>query len=113
MAGNEQGLLQGWNSLLVCPEPLLIKNIKVQVNKQKPSNACPAQLMLIAIKCQLIQRHARLAANPMLAACSFSCCCQYASFKVSPSTNLPFENEIGIISLADIPQVCPSLNVTL
>jgi hypothetical protein len=28
-----QGLLQGWNSLLVRPEPLLIKDIKVQVNK--------------------------------------------------------------------------------
>jgi hypothetical protein len=31
---NEQGLLQGWNSLLVRPEPLLIKDIKVHVNKQ-------------------------------------------------------------------------------
>jgi hypothetical protein len=47
---------------------MLIKNIKVQVNKQKPSNACPAQLMLIAIKCPLIQLQARLEANPMLAA---------------------------------------------
>ena len=34
---DEQGLLQGWNSLLVRPEPLLIKDIKVQLNKQKPS----------------------------------------------------------------------------
>jgi hypothetical protein len=34
-AANGQGLLQGWNSLLVRPEPLLIKDIKVQVNKQK------------------------------------------------------------------------------
>jgi hypothetical protein len=41
---NEQGLLQGWNSLLVCPEPLLIKDIKVQVNKQKPGDVCPAQM---------------------------------------------------------------------
>jgi len=41
---NGQGLLQGWNSLLVRPEPLLIKDIKVQVNKQKPSNVCPAQM---------------------------------------------------------------------
>jgi hypothetical protein len=41
---NGQGLLQGWNSLLVCPEPLLNKDIKVQVNKQKPSNVCPAQM---------------------------------------------------------------------
>jgi len=40
----EQGLLQGWNSLLVRPEPLLIKDIKVQVNKQKPNNVCPARM---------------------------------------------------------------------
>jgi Ser-tRNA(Ala) deacylase AlaX len=33
-----------WNSLLVRPEPLLIKDIKVQVNKQKPNNVCPAQM---------------------------------------------------------------------
>jgi len=44
----------------------MIKDIKVKVNKQKPSNACPAQLMLIAIKSPLIQRQARLEANPML-----------------------------------------------
>jgi hypothetical protein len=37
-------LLQGWNSFLVHPEPLLIKDIKVRVNKQKPSNACPPTL---------------------------------------------------------------------
>jgi hypothetical protein len=30
--------------LLVRPEPLLIKDIKVQVNKQKPSDVCPAQM---------------------------------------------------------------------
>jgi len=44
VAYNDQGLLQGWNSLLVRPEPLLIKDIKVQVNKQKPSNVRPAQM---------------------------------------------------------------------
>jgi hypothetical protein len=44
MAGNGQGLLQGWNSLLVRPEPLLIKDIKVQVNKQKPKIVRPAQM---------------------------------------------------------------------
>lgn len=43
-AANGQGLLQGWNSLLVRPEPLLNKDIKVQVNKQKPSYVCPAQM---------------------------------------------------------------------
>jgi ferredoxin-like protein FixX len=45
IACNEQGLLQGWKSLLVRPEPLLIKDIKVQVNKQKPSDVCPARMM--------------------------------------------------------------------
>jgi hypothetical protein len=44
IAANGQGLLQGWNSLLVRPEPLLIKDIKVQVNKQKPNNVRPAQM---------------------------------------------------------------------
>ncbi len=44
VADNGQGLLQGWNSLLVRPEPLLNKDIKVQVNKQKPSNVRPAQM---------------------------------------------------------------------
>jgi len=49
-----------------CPEPLLIKVIKVQVNKQKLNDACPAQMKLMAIKCPLLQRPASLAANPML-----------------------------------------------
>jgi len=44
----------------------MIKDKKVKVDKQKPSDACPAQLMLIAIKCPLIQRQAALAAIPML-----------------------------------------------
>ncbi len=45
VTANGQGLLQGWNSFLVLrPEPLLIKDIKVQVNKQKPSDVCPAQM---------------------------------------------------------------------
>ena len=44
MAHNGHGLLQGWNSLLVRPEPLLNKDIKVQVNKQKPKIECPAQM---------------------------------------------------------------------
>jgi hypothetical protein len=44
IACNGQGLLQGWNSLLVRPEPLLIKDIKVQVNKQKPNIVRPAQM---------------------------------------------------------------------
>lgn len=44
VAANGQGLLQDWNSLLVRPESLLIKDIKVQVNKQKPNNERPAQM---------------------------------------------------------------------
>jgi hypothetical protein len=36
--------LQGWNSCCVRPEPLLIKDIKVKVNQQKPNNVCPAQM---------------------------------------------------------------------
>ena len=44
----------------------MIKDKKVKVNKQKPSDACPARLKLIAIKCALIQRQAALAAIPML-----------------------------------------------
>jgi hypothetical protein len=44
IATNGQGLLQGWNSLLVRPEPLLIKDIKVQVNKQKTKIERPAQM---------------------------------------------------------------------
>jgi Ser-tRNA(Ala) deacylase AlaX len=37
-------LPQGWNSLLVRPEPLPNKDIKVQVNKQKLKIECPAQM---------------------------------------------------------------------
>ena len=44
----------------------MIKDKKVKVNKQKSSAACPAQLMLIVIKCPLIQRQAALVAIPLL-----------------------------------------------
>jgi len=63
---NEQGLLQGWNSLLVRPEPLLNKDIKVQVNKQKPGNVCPAQMKHNSDKMTIAPMSASLAANPML-----------------------------------------------
>jgi hypothetical protein len=36
--------LQGWNCCCVRPEPLLNKDIKVQVNKQKLNNVRPAQM---------------------------------------------------------------------
>jgi len=45
IAAYGRGTLQGWNSLLVRPEPLLNKDIKVQGNKQKPNNVRPAQMM--------------------------------------------------------------------
>jgi len=51
-----------------CPEPLMIKDKKVKVNKQKPGDACPAQMKLIAIKCPLIQRQAALEAILLLPA---------------------------------------------
>ena len=41
ITANEQVLLQVWNSLNVRLEPQLIKDVKVQVNKQKPSDVCP------------------------------------------------------------------------
>jgi hypothetical protein len=44
ITANGQGLLQGCNSLLVRQEPLRIKDIKVQVNKQKAKVECPAQM---------------------------------------------------------------------
>ena len=44
IADNEQGLQQSWNSLIVRQEPLLIKDIKVQVNKQKPKIDFPDQM---------------------------------------------------------------------
>ena len=66
MAVYGQGLLQGWNSLLVRPEPLLIKDIKVQVNKQKPNNECPAQMKHNSDKMTIAPMSASLEANPML-----------------------------------------------
>jgi hypothetical protein len=45
VAHNVRGLAQYGNSLLVRPEPLLNKDKKVQVNKQKFNNVCPAQMM--------------------------------------------------------------------
>ena len=63
MAHNEQGLLQGWNCCCVCPEPLLIKDIKVQVNKQKPNNVRPAQMKHNSDKMTIAPTSASLAAK--------------------------------------------------
>jgi len=50
MAAYGQGLLQGWVSLLVRPEPLLNKGIEVQVNKQQPNNDGQAQMKHNSVK---------------------------------------------------------------
>ncbi|MBL0145410.1 MAG: hypothetical protein IPP48_06285 [Chitinophagaceae bacterium] len=57
-------MLQGWNSLLVCPEPLLIKDIKVQVNKQKLSNVCPAQIKHNSDKMTIAQMSSQPCSKP-------------------------------------------------
>jgi hypothetical protein len=69
LATNEQGLLQGWNSLLVRPEPLLIKDIKVQVNKQKPSNVGPAQIKHNSDKMTIAPMSCQPCSKPNVACC--------------------------------------------
>jgi hypothetical protein len=64
LTGNGQGLLQGWNSLLARPEPLLIKDIKVQVTKQKPSNVRPAQMKHNCDKMTFAPMSSQLCSNP-------------------------------------------------
>jgi hypothetical protein len=71
-AANGQGLLQGWNSLLVRPEPLLIKDIKVQVNKQKPNHVRPAQMKPIAIKCPIAPMSSQPCSKPNVGCSSSS-----------------------------------------
>ncbi|MBL0183908.1 MAG: hypothetical protein IPP96_17125 [Chitinophagaceae bacterium] len=66
---NGQGLLQGWNSLLVRPEPLLIKDIKVQVNKQKPSNVCPAQMKHNSDKMTIAPTSSQPCSKPYVSGC--------------------------------------------
>jgi hypothetical protein len=61
---NGQGLLQGWNSLLVRPEPLLNKDIKVQVNKQKPKIECPAQMKHNIDKMTIAPMSSQLCSKP-------------------------------------------------
>jgi hypothetical protein len=73
MTANGQGLLQGWNSLLVRPEPLLIKDIKVQVNKLKPKVVCPARTTAWICNWLMFVCQATLAQNPIL-------CLQFSKF---------------------------------
>ena len=78
MAGNGQGLLLGWNSLLVRPEPLLIKDIKVQVNKQKPNNVRPAQMKHNSDKMTIASMSSQPCSKPNVGRCfDTNSLCQY------------------------------------
>jgi hypothetical protein len=66
--------LQGWNSCCVRPEPLLIKDIKVQVNKQKPSNVRPAQMKHNSDKMTIAPMSCQPCSKPNVA-CSFLLMC--------------------------------------
>jgi hypothetical protein len=61
-------LLQVWNSLLVRPEPLLNKDIKVQINKQKPGDVCPAPMKQNSDKMPIAPTSSQACIKPMLAA---------------------------------------------
>jgi hypothetical protein len=63
--------LQGWNSLLVRPEPLLIKDIKVKINKQKPNNVCPAQMKHNSDKMTIAPMSSQPCSKPNVMRCSF------------------------------------------
>jgi len=61
----DRACLQGWNSLLVRPEPLLNKDIKVQVNKQKPNNVRPAQMKHNSDKMPIVPTSSQPCSKPM------------------------------------------------
>ena len=61
----------------------MIKDKKVKVNKQKPSNACPARLILIANCSRRFQRQAALAAIPLLYAALTVYACTKATLLMS------------------------------
>jgi hypothetical protein len=73
MAANGQGLLQGWNSLLVRPEPLLNKDIKVKVNKQKPNNECPALMKHNSDKMTIAPMSSQPCSKPNVMCRLFAC----------------------------------------
>jgi hypothetical protein len=72
IAHNGQGLLQGWNCCCVRPEPLLIKDIKVQVNKQKPNNVCPAQMKHNSDKMTIAPTSSQPCSKPNVVRSAFS-----------------------------------------
>lgn len=73
LAANEQGLLQSWNSLLVRPEPLLIKDIKVQANNPKPNNVRPAQMKHNSDKMPIAPMSSQPCNKPGVSRCTFLC----------------------------------------
>lgn len=73
MTANWQGVLQGWNSLLVqtgtvtdLPVGRQAKDIIVQVNKQKPGDVSAARMMHKCDKMTIVQMYGSLAAKQML-----------------------------------------------
>ena len=76
MAANGQGLLQGWNSLLVRPEPLLIKDIKAEVNKQKLKIECPAQMKHNSDKMTIAPMSSQPCSKPNVSGCVGEICTQ-------------------------------------
>src|SRR3954468_5520843 len=63
--------MQVGNSLLVRPELLLIKDIKVQVNKQKPNNVRPAQMKHNSDKMTIAPMSSRPCSKPNVACWAF------------------------------------------
>ena len=94
ITANEWGLLQGWNSLLVRPEPLLIKDIKVQVNKQKPNNVDPAQMKHNSDKMTIAPMSCQPCSKPNVVGSftSFWSVNFWFSIKCNPNVYTPFLN---------------------
>jgi hypothetical protein len=63
--------LQGWNSCCVRPEPLLIKDIKVQVNKQKPNIERQAQMKHNSDKMTIAPMSSQPCSKPNVSRCYF------------------------------------------
>jgi hypothetical protein len=64
--------LQGWNSCCVRPEPLLIKDIKVKVNKQKPKIERPAQMKKSSDKMFIASPSSQPCSKPNVVRSAFS-----------------------------------------
>jgi hypothetical protein len=97
LAYNEEGLLQGWNSCCVRPEPLLIKDIKVQVNKQKPNNVGPAQMKHNSDKMTIAPMSSQPCSKPMLAVVLVTQCLLIAAFcqNINAVSKFKFVNKLN------------------